>query len=136
MKDETERTIQENNIYDVILVDRNGYITEGSRTNVFLIKGNDIYTSPVSNVLPGITRGFVIDICKKQGVNIIEEQLPYKCLKTIDAAFLSGTSPKVLPLSRIEGYHFDTKNEILRMIMNEYNTLIKEYLKNTKSLSE
>ena len=50
------RLISDNKLYEVLLVDRNGRITEGSRSNVFFVKGNKFYTGPSAMVLVGITR--------------------------------------------------------------------------------
>ncbi|MBY7006034.1 aminotransferase class IV, partial [Clostridium botulinum] len=46
--------IKENNAYEAILVDRNGYITEGSKSNIFMVKENVLLTSPIKTVLPGV----------------------------------------------------------------------------------
>lgn len=49
--------INKHNAYEAILVDRNGFITEGSKSNIFMINGNELITSPIKAVLPGVTRG-------------------------------------------------------------------------------
>ena len=123
LRDATDREIKSRGLYEVLLVDRNGCITEGSRSNVFFIKGREVYTSPVSLVLPGVTRGKVMEIIREMGLVLREEEIPEKKLHEFDAAFISGTSPEVLPIAMVEKVAFDKDNEILREIMQRFSEL-------------
>ena len=64
-REKVNKKIREKNAYEAILVDRKGYITEGSKSNIFMIKDNMLLTSPVKAVLPGVTRGEIIDIAEE-----------------------------------------------------------------------
>lgn len=66
--------INKHNAYEAILIDRNGFITEGSRSNIFMINGNKLITSPLKAVLPGVTRGKIIDIARRIGIEVKEEE--------------------------------------------------------------
>ncbi len=127
LREETENMIRDNNIFDVVLLDRNENITEGSRTNVFMIKDREIYTPPIQSVLPGITRQKVFDICRKFQINVIEQTIDISKTRKMEAAFFSGTSPGILPISQLAEIAFDVNNEILRKIMQEYNKIIHLY---------
>ncbi|NJK84810.1 MAG: aminotransferase class IV [Bacteroidales bacterium] len=111
-----------------MLINENNCITEGSRSNIFFIKKNELFTSPDEEVLGGITRKYVIDLSKKQSVKIHFQSVSIQELKMFDAVFLTGTSPKVLPVNRIEKTHFDTDNELLLLIMKDYDQAIHDYL--------
>src|SRR5512133_818127 len=64
--------IRTSDIYDALLVDENGYLTEGSRTNFFLVKGNTIITAHGDRVLKGITREKILGLCKKLKIPLKE----------------------------------------------------------------
>ena len=132
-RENVEAKIQEAKVYEAILVDRNGYITEGSKSNIFVIKDNKILTAPLKDVLPGVTRERVISISKKLGFNIHEENIHYEDLYCMDALFITGTSPKLLPISKVEDKIINsTKNTILNRLMLEYDLLINEYIVNNE----
>ncbi|MGL4730119.1 MAG: aminotransferase class IV [Clostridium sp.] len=118
--------INESNVYEAILVDKNGFITEGSRSNIFLVVDGEVITSPTKSVLPGITRMKIIECCEKIGLKIREENFNYQNISTIEGAFISGTSPKVLPIRKIDNLKIDSKtNENISKIMKNFNELIK-----------
>lgn len=121
LRDATNAAIRERSLYEVILVDRNGQITEGSRSNVFFIKGGEVYTSPLHQVLPGITRGKIIEILNGKGITVHEEPITASDIASFDAAFISGTSPKVLPIAQMEDASYDVKDPLLRNLMNWYD---------------
>jgi branched-chain amino acid aminotransferase len=129
-----ERQIKEKNAYEAILVDNLGFITEGSKSNIFIIKGNGVITAPLEAVLPGITRGILLTILKEQNIQVLEEQFHYKDLRSADALFITGTSPKVLPIKRVEAMDFNSSNNtVVKLIMKSYDEKIKDYIRNCKS---
>jgi branched-chain amino acid aminotransferase len=115
-------------IYESLLVDENDRITEGSKSNIFFIAGHEIITAPDDMVLKGITRQKVITVIKGMNLTIKYEALSINELKNIDAVFLTGTSPKVLPVKSIGNFTYNAQNEIMKKIMHNYNTLVNSYL--------
>ena len=122
----TNRLIQENKVYEILLVDREGFITEGSRSNVFFIKDKTLYTSPLEYVLPGTSRKRVFDICKKHHIPVIEKRIACKRIGEYDAAFLTGTSPLILPINRIDHTVYTTTNPFLQELMRYYFALLEK----------
>ena len=114
--------------YEVLLVDHSGLITEGSRSNVFFIKGNRLVTPPAGKVLIGITRLKTIECAGILGIDVIEEEIHLSQLGSFDAVFITGTSPKILPVKQIGETEFDTNNGVLRNLMTQYDLLVEEYL--------
>lgn len=123
-REAVNKEIKKNDVHEAILVDRNGYITEGSRSNIFLIKDSNVYTSKVEAVLPGVTRTEIIKVAKENGINIIEENIRYTDLEKFDVLFISGTSPNILPIRRVNELEFDVENYLLRKLMNLFDELI------------
>lgn len=122
--------IKNQQVFEAILLDANGYITEGSRSNIFMIDGATIFTAPLHNVLPGITRSKVLEICRQQNYPVEEKNLRPADLAPMDALFLTGTSPNVLPIKRVDRMCFPSAaNPLLKNIMNQYDAMIAAYIK-------
>ncbi len=126
LRNKTNKLITDNNVFEVLLYNSNNLITEGSRSNIFLIKDNIIYTATENLILKGITWDFVIEICKKQNIKIIEKEININELKNYDSAFLTGTSPKVIQINKIDNIKLN-KNKLIEIIANEYNNIISVY---------
>lgn len=128
LRDKIGKEISERKVYEAILVDREGFITEGSRSNLFFVKGENVITSPLESVLPGVTRGIVLELLKELNINVVEKGESYKDIGNLDALFITGTSPKILPVRRVEDYEFNSSsNEIVKKIMKAYDTAVKQY---------
>ncbi|EDU36097.1 aminotransferase class IV [Clostridium sporogenes] len=126
--------IKEEKAYEAILVDRNGYITEGSKSNIFMIKDGKVITAPIEKVLPGITRQNIIDVCKNLNLKVGEEKVHYKEIYKLEGLFISGTSPKVLPIKSVDEIEFkSSENKLILSIMEGYNKAIEEDVKGYKN---
>ena len=117
-----------NEVYEILLVNDEGTVTEGSQSNFFMIRGNTIVTPPKNIILPGITRKYVFKICKEQDINLVEEQFKTSELFNAQSTFITGTSPQILPVSVIDGKKFLVKNHILQKIISEYNKIVEDYI--------
>lgn len=125
--------IEKAKVFEAILVDDNGNITEGSRSNIFMIKGHILYTATMKAVLPGVTRDRVIKLVNKIGIEFIEKDISNKEIFEMDAVFITGTSPKILPICKIDGKYINsTENIMLKNILKNYDELIKNYIKTNK----
>ena len=130
---EVDKKIREANAYEAILVDRNGNITEGSRSNIFMVKDKIVYTAPLEDVLPGTTRDSIIEVALKCGYKLIEKRINYKAAAEMDGMFISGTLSKVLPIKKADTIQLNSsQNEVIRNIMTEYNKMIKKYIDENK----
>lgn len=127
-REKVNKEIRENNAYEAILIDSKGYITEGSKSNIFMVKGNKLLTSPVDAVLPGITRGEVISLAKKLEIEVEEIEYKYLDINELDGMFISGTSPKILPINQVNDVNLNVNNEIIRKLMMAYDNEINEYI--------
>ncbi|MDD3225484.1 MAG: aminotransferase class IV [Clostridium sp.] len=127
--EEINEKIRQKEVYEAILVDRNSNVTEGSRSNVFMVKGKDVYTAPVDTVLPGITREIIIDIIKQKGYNFIEKNIRYSSVGKMDGIFISSAPINILPVRGIERYRFKSStNAVIKDIMETYDDITKQYL--------
>lgn len=92
----------DNNCSESLFV-KNEEIREGSHTNVFFVKNNEVFTYESSNdILSGITREVIIDLCKKNDIKINEVAIRVDDLENISEAFLSGTTKEITPIIKID----------------------------------
>ncbi len=123
LRDATDAVIKRDDLYEVLLVDREGMITEGSRSNVFFIKNGEVYTAPPDKVLLGVTRAKIIELIRDMGAVLHEKSVAADSIAGFDAAFISGTSPAVMPVARIGEVAYDVGEPLLREIMKRYDSL-------------
>lgn len=81
---------------EALLTDMNGYVAEGPGANVFFEKNGKLVTPPTGNILPGITRATVIEICNELNIPVEERLFTTDELKQADAAFFCGTAAEVI----------------------------------------
>ena len=125
--------IRDHGVYEALLLNEQQQITEGSRSNVFFLDEDmQIITPPEKDVLPGITRKYVMEICKKNALRVMERPVPKNELSQLVSCFISGTSPKVLPVWQIDGYQFRADHPLLRIIMDEFEAITGEHLTSLK----
>lgn len=129
VRQQANKQIIENGFYEVLLANKNNVITEGSRSNVFFIKGSELITTKASKVLLGITRMKTLQCAEELKLRVTEQDVRLKDLKDFDAVFLTGTSPNILPVKSVDALTFDVDNEVLRQLMENFNALIGNYIK-------
>jgi branched-chain amino acid aminotransferase len=92
-----------NGYVEGIALDVNGYVSEGSGENLFVIRNGILQTAPLGNsVLPGITRDSVLQIARDLGIKIIEQQIPRESLYVADEVFLTGTAAEITPIRSVD----------------------------------
>lgn len=117
----TELFCKDNDLYDVLLVDRNLNITEGSRTNFFIITSEGaIISPPRKSALKGITKGIVLDICSEIGIEIKEQPITKKSIENAKSLFLTGTSPEILPIIKCGEIIFSMDSPIIPILIDNF----------------
>lgn len=110
--------------YEALLVNNEGYITEGSRSNVFFVKDKEVYTAPEGEVLSGIARKYILEICESIGIKVHLSKVHSENIANYKGVFISGTSPGVLPVSNIGDVDFDPKCNSILKIKSKYQEII------------
>jgi branched-chain amino acid aminotransferase len=128
LSDRVTKMREETDKFEAILINEKGIVTEGSRSNIFFIKGNDIYTSRADDVLLGITREQVIISIQIDNINVLEVDIKFSELEKFDACFITGTSIDVLPVRSIDDMEFDVKNKVLIKAMALYKKRVIDSL--------
>jgi branched-chain amino acid aminotransferase len=92
-----------NGYVEGIALDVNGYVSEGSGENLFVVRKGTIYTAPLGNsVLPGITRDSVITLAKDLGIPLVEQMIPREMLYIADEVFFSGTAAEITAIRSVD----------------------------------
>ena len=124
LRRKADKIKQQKKNYESLLVGQNGDITEGSKSNFFLIKDDVLYTAPSTKVLAGITRQMIIEIARKNNIHLVYESVNNKDLNKYDAAFICGTSPGVLAVREIGKMNFRVDHPVLMKIQRAYADLV------------
>jgi len=113
---------------EAILLNRHGNVAEGPGENIFVIKNNAITTPPISDdVLKGITRDTIIQLCKDLGYSIEERSIKPEDLFNADECFFTGTAAEVTPIREINDKAIGSgkKGEITHKIQSLYFDIVK-----------
>jgi branched-chain amino acid aminotransferase len=112
--------------YDTLLVNRQGEVTEGTRTNFYTLQGNTIFTPPAEQVLEGVTYLTMLSVAKQNGYKVVHQPLPLASLNQYDMAFLTSTSTKIVPLRQINELVYPTIPESLKRLMKLYDEFLED----------
>ncbi|MHB1021534.1 MAG: branched-chain amino acid transaminase [Acidobacteriaceae bacterium] len=92
-----------NGYVEGIALDTNGYLSEGSGENLFIVRNGILYTTPLANsVLSGITRDSIITLARHFGIPVVEQAMPREMLYIADEAFFTGTAAEVTHLRSVD----------------------------------
>lgn len=108
---------------DALMLDRNGFVSEATTTNLFIVKEGEIFTPPsTAGILPGVTRRRIIKLAREMDYRMVEKGLTPYDVTNADEAFLTGTLSEVVPLVKVRGIEIgDGKvGQITRKIMEGF----------------
>ena len=113
---------------EALLNDMNGFVAEGPGANVFFEKDGKLFTPSTGNILPGITRATVIELCDELNIPVDEKLFTTAELKEADAAFFCGTAAEVIGWESIDNVKFPVawSNTLGKIIQDAYNHKVIE----------
>lgn len=115
-----------------LLLTEDGFVGECTGDNIFFVKDGVIYTPPAYlGILEGITRQTVIELCKKLGIELVEQVFTRFNLYTADEAFLTGTAAEVIPMVKLDGRTINTgkPGPVTKKLIDAFHKFIEEYCK-------
>ena len=109
-----------------ILLDTNGYVSEGCGANLFLVKDRTILTPSLHSCLSGITRKTLLHLCAQRGFEVVETQLTRDDVYIADEAFFTGTAAEVTPIRSVDGKALTNphKNSVVAQLEQDYAALV------------
>jgi branched-chain amino acid aminotransferase len=113
---------------EALLRDMNGFVAEGPGANLFYEKDGKLFTPKTGNILPGITRATIIDICHELNIPVEEKQISIEELKKADAVFYCGTAAEVIGWKSLDNIIFpkDWNDTVSRVIQFAYKCRVTE----------
>ncbi len=117
-----------NGYVEGIALDANGYVSEGSGENVFVVRNGVLNTAPLGNsVLPGITRESVLQIARDLGIPVTEQGIPRELLYIADEVFFTGTAAEVTPIRSVDKISVGkgAVGPITKAIQKEFYAIVK-----------
>lgn len=91
---------------EALVLDSNGFVAESSGANIFYENEGILYTAPKGNILPGITRATVLEICEELNIPVIEKFFTPDEMRGADAGFFCGTAAEIVALSSLDNVDF------------------------------
>lgn len=110
--------------YDGLLVDKEGNILEGTRTNFFAMNGRNLFMAPLERVLEGVTLKTVLHVAKQHGFTVTEKNISLSSLPEYEATFLTSTSSKIVPLRQIDDLLYEEIPAELKELMKLYDEFL------------
>jgi branched-chain amino acid aminotransferase len=111
---------------EAILLDKNGFISEGSGENLFIVKNSKLMTPTTDYCLNGITRQSVITIAKNLELTVEEKNLTFDDLLSADEAFYSGTAVEITPIKMVDGVKIGSGSigSITEQLQSNYSDIV------------
>jgi branched-chain amino acid aminotransferase len=115
--------------YEALLVSKKKSITEGSRSNIFFLKGETLVTAPDNVILNGITRKHILEICRENQINVELACVKLEDISEYDAVFMTGTSSIVLPFYCIDDKFFNVRLPLMERLRQLYMIKAEESIR-------
>lgn len=125
LKETAARICDERSLHEVILIDQQGKLSEGSRSNLFFTQGRKLVTAPDDVVLGGITRLKLLELIESRHLTLERREICTDELDAFDGAFLTGTSIHILPVRSIEVWRRSSSEQPLIVeLMQAFRELV------------
>jgi len=111
---------------DAIMLDLNGFVAETNATNIFMIKDGAVYTSFPKACLPGITRGLIIEICKNNNIQILEQDISLTEIYNADEVFTTGTMGELARVIEVDKRKIENKGGVLKQLQCLFRKLTEK----------
>ncbi|MBR8222294.1 branched-chain amino acid transaminase [Burkholderia ambifaria] len=96
------REVTRNGYDEALLLDTDGYVSEGAGENVFVVRHGVLYTPDLASCLDGITRASVIELAREQGLTVVEKRITRDEIYCADEAFFTGTAAEITPIRELD----------------------------------
>ncbi len=134
-----ERTTPAGPPYEALLADRNGKLTEGGRSNFFVLFGDDVFSPPEDKILSGITRRYVLQAIRQVGLSVQEgsftlEQIQSMREKSVAdhipfAVFVTSSPFDILPINQIDDVPFPSSyDSAFLQVLHSYQSIVANYI--------
>ena len=112
---------------EALMLDTDGFVSEASGENVFMVRRGTVKTTPLTSILDGITRGSVMQLLRESGVAVVEDRFTRDELYIADEAFMTGTAAEVTPMRELDRRPLGTgkPGEITKLVQEKFFAILK-----------
>lgn len=112
---------------EALLLDPEGYVSEGSGENIFIVRNGRIKTTPLTTILEGITRDSIMKIARDNKIPVVEERFTRDEIYIADEAFFTGTAAEVTPIREIDNRKIGTgiRGKITKKLQSIFFDVVK-----------
>lgn len=103
-----KREAKSNGYDEAILLDPDGYVSEGTGENIFIVRKGRLKTTPLTSILEGITRNAVIELASEQGIVVLQERFTRDEMYIADEVFVTGTAAELTPVREVDSRRIGT----------------------------
>lgn len=122
------RKAKESDAYDALLIDNDGCITEGTRTNFFCISGRTIISPPQEKILLGVTRKAVLKVARQHGFEYREQPITWGEMQEYGGAFLTSTSSKIIPIRSVDNVDLPREDaHVIKELMDLFDQFLDSF---------
>ncbi len=120
---------------EALILDTNGFVSEGTGQNIFIVRDGVLITPPLPSVLEGITRKSIIEMAQKEKKRVCEANFTRDEVYIADEAFLTGTAAEVTPIREVDGRSIGNgkPGPITKKLQNLFFKIVKGETKTYKS---
>jgi len=113
--------------HEALLLDVDGFVSEGSGENIFIVRNGKLYTPDLTSALEGITRDTIIQLAAEIGLQVIEKRITRDEVYSADEAFFTGTAAEVTPIRELDNRAIGTgsRGEITEKLQSMYFDVVK-----------
>jgi branched-chain amino acid aminotransferase len=129
LRDRSVDLLEKSGAYEAILVNPGGEVTEASRSNVFFIRGGEVYTTGDEMILPGITRKKVLEVCRLHRIPVHFTTVMADAVDQFDSCFLTGTARKIVPVRILEEFVFEVDTPVMKAISDHFESFVRQYIR-------
>lgn len=122
-----KQEVKQDGYDEAILLDTEGYISEGTGENVFIVRKGVLKTTPLTSILDGITRNSVIQMAQEYNIPVIEERFTRDAIYVAEEVFLTGTAAEIAPVREIDGRQIGAGNPgpITMKLQNSFFKIVR-----------
>ncbi len=112
-----------------LMLDHQGFAAELNGTNIFMAKKGIVYTPFADACLHGVTRGFIMELCKKHNIEIYEKNLSLTELYNADEVFTTGTMGELTPVTSIDDRVIENRNgsDVMKTLIHHFEGAIEPF---------
>lgn len=112
---------------EALLLDTEGYVSEASGENIFIVRGNTLKTTPLTSVLEGITRDSLMQLARDNRIKVVEERFTRDELYISDEAFFTGTAAEVTPIRQVDGRTIGcgSRGKLTKKLQTQFFDIVK-----------